>query len=108
MKTLSNLSGKNINAVVTGMDVADFSCGIPVTDLGFVTARSARQFAPCVPVAKLEGDGHTLIIEGPPNSCVYPPGTGWLYVVIGDVPSTGVKLMVGDGQNLPVRPQPII
>ena len=108
MKTLSNLSGKNINAVVTGMDVADFSCGIPVTDLGFVTARSACQFVPCVPVAKLEGDGHTLIIEGP-NSGVYPPGPGWLYVVIlGDVPSTGVTTMVGDEQGLPVRPQPII
>ena len=71
-------------------------------DLGFVThAVHANSRLVCL-VAKLEGDGHTLIIEGPPNSGVYPSGPGRLYVVIGNVASTGVKIMVGDGQGPPV------
>jgi hypothetical protein len=42
-----------------------------------------------------------LTISGPPNGKVYPPGPGWLYVVVGGVPSIGIKLMVGDGLGPP-------
>ena len=71
-------------------------------DLGFVTHAVHANSRLVYLVGKLEGDGHTLTIEGPPNSGVYPPGPGWLYVVVGDVPSTGVKIMVGNGQGPPV------
>ncbi|KAH8984028.1 copper radical oxidase [Lactarius akahatsu] len=75
---------------------------ISLMDLGFVTHAVHANSRLVYLVAKLERDGHTLTIEGPPNSGVYPPGPGWLYVVVGDVPSTGVKIMVGNGQGPPV------
>lgn len=71
-------------------------------DLGFVTHAVHANSRLVYLVAKLEGDGHTLTIKGPPNSGIYPPGPGWLYVVVGDVPSIGVKIMVGDGRGPPV------
>ncbi|KAH8998260.1 copper radical oxidase [Lactarius hatsudake] len=74
---------------------------ISLMDLGFVTHAVHANSRLVWLLAKLERDG-TLTIEGPPNSGVYPPGPGWLYVVVGDVPSTGVKIMIGDGQGPPV------
>lgn len=75
---------------------------VSLMDLGFVTHAVHANSRLVHLVAKHEGDGHTLIIEGPPNSGVYPPGPGWLYVVVGGVSSKGVKIMVGDGQGPPV------
>jgi hypothetical protein len=40
-----------------------------------------------------------LIITGPPNGNVYPPGPGWLYVVVDGVPSKGIKIMIGNGKG---------
>jgi hypothetical protein len=71
-------------------------------DLGFVTHAVHANSRVVYLVERLDGDGHTLNIEGPPNSCIYPPGPGWLYVVVGDVPSIGMKIMIGDGQSPPV------
>lgn len=44
----------------------------------------------------------TLKIEGPPSGDIYPPGPGWLHVIVEGVPSKGVKIMVGDGSGPPV------
>lgn len=35
----------------------------------------------------------------PPDGNIYPPGPGWLMVVVNDVPSEAVKVMVGDGSS---------
>lgn len=47
--------------------------------------------------ARLEGD--QLFVTGPPDAKIYPPGPAWLYVLEDDVPSPGLKIMVGDGQD---------
>jgi hypothetical protein len=47
-------------------------------------------------------EGDILKVTGPPNGNVYPPGPGWLYVVVDGVPSKGIKVMVGDGRGPPV------
>ncbi|KAI0082827.1 copper radical oxidase [Panus rudis PR-1116 ss-1] len=44
-------------------------------------------------------NGQILTITGPPDGGVYPPGPAWLFVVVDGVPSTGFKLMVGDGSS---------
>ncbi|KAF6763868.1 copper radical oxidase [Ephemerocybe angulata] len=43
-----------------------------------------------------------LGIEAPPNGRVYPPGPGWLHVIVEGIPSKGVKIMVGDVASPPV------
>ena len=71
-------------------------------DFGFVTHATHSNSRLIYLVAKPEEDGYTLSITGPPDGAKYPPGPGWLFVVIGDVPSTGVKIMVGNGEGPPV------
>lgn len=42
---------------------------------------------------------NTITVDGPPDGNIYPPGPGWLLVVVDDVPSKAVKVMVGDGRG---------
>ncbi|KAG9090699.1 hypothetical protein FRC06_000919 [Ceratobasidium sp. 370] len=49
----------------------------------------------------LLGDSQVLI-TGPPNAYIYPPGPGWLGCSVNGVPSPLVKIMVGTGQGPPV------
>lgn len=46
-------------------------------------------------------DNESLTVTGPPNGNIYPPGPAWLYIVVDGVPSTGVKVLVGDGKGPP-------
>ncbi|OJA18774.1 hypothetical protein AZE42_01635 [Rhizopogon vesiculosus] len=39
--------------------------------------------------SSLFGDGQSLQITGPPRPAVYPPGPGWIYIVMDGVPSIG-------------------
>ena len=41
----------------------------------------------------------TLTVRGPPNGDIYPPGPGWLHVVVDGIPSQGMKVMVGSGKG---------
>jgi hypothetical protein len=47
-------------------------------------------------------DDGVLKITGPSNGNIYPPGPGWLFIVVDGVPSKGIKIMVGDGGGPPV------
>ena len=40
-----------------------------------------------------------LTIRGPPDGNIYPPGPGWLHVVVDGIPSEGMKVMVGSGKG---------
>jgi hypothetical protein len=40
-----------------------------------------------------------ITVNGPPNGNIYPPGPGWLMVVVDDVPSKAIKVMIGDGNS---------
>ena len=44
-----------------------------------------------------------MTVTGPPNGNVYPPGPGWLMVVVNDVPSEAIKVIIGDGESPPVN-----
>jgi len=51
--------------------------------------------------------GNTLTVRGPPNEHIYPPGPGWIYVLVDGVPSVGKRVMVGNGEGPPVDQQAI-
>lgn len=53
-------------------------------------------------VASLSEDKATLAVSAPPNSTVYPPGPGYVYVVVDGVPSFGSKTLIGSGGSPPV------
>src|SRR5271170_6358805 len=61
---------------------------VALMDLGYVThgvhANSRLVYLP----ASLSADQTILTITGPPNAKIWPPGPGWLYLVVGGVPST--------------------
>jgi hypothetical protein len=52
-------------------------------------------------VSSLSDDGKTLTVTGPPNERIYPPGYGWVYLLVGGVPSAGKRVMIGDGSDPP-------
>ncbi|KAJ4487688.1 copper radical oxidase [Lentinula aciculospora] len=79
---------------------------IVLMDLGFVT-HAVHSNSRMVYLNIKRTSGNTLYFEGPPNSGVYPPGPGFLFIVEDGVPSKGVKIMVGDGKSPEVNQKAI-
>ncbi|EIN07542.1 hypothetical protein PUNSTDRAFT_154813 [Punctularia strigosozonata HHB-11173 SS5] len=79
---------------------------VALMDLGFVThaihasSRMVRLQATMRP-GNSSSQVRQIDISNPPHNGIYPPGPGWLYVVVDGVPSKGVKVMVGDGTDPP-------
>ncbi|KAH9956598.1 glyoxal oxidase N-terminus-domain-containing protein [Russula dissimulans] len=86
--------GEKAKVLVTIPDVA-------LMDLGYVT-HAVHGNSRLVYLVAVPEDEHTLTVTGPPNGEIYPPGPGWLYVIAGDAPSIGRKIMVGSGEGPPV------
>ncbi|THU84799.1 copper radical oxidase [Dendrothele bispora CBS 962.96] len=71
---------------------------VALMDLGFVThANHANQRLVYLPFTT--DDRGRIYASGPPNGGVYPPGPGWLYVIVDGVPSKGIKVIIGDGSG---------
>jgi len=68
-------------------------------DLGFVTHAIHANSRLVHLVASFDDGTRTVRFMGPPNGNIYPPGPGWVYCLVGGVPSKGVKVMVGNGQG---------
>ncbi|KAH7099405.1 glyoxal oxidase N-terminus-domain-containing protein [Auriculariales sp. MPI-PUGE-AT-0066] len=75
---------------------------VALMDFGFSThsvhmdMRHVELVSSSVPVV---GPVH---IDSPPNGNIFPPGPGWLFVIVDGVPSKGVRVMVGTGASPPV------
>ncbi|KZT09616.1 copper radical oxidase [Laetiporus sulphureus 93-53] len=82
-----------------GLSLADADIKVALMDLGFVTHAVHANSRLVYLASSLSDDGQTITVTGPPNGNVYPPGPGFLYVVINDVPSVGLKVMIGDGNG---------
>lgn len=39
-----------------------------------------------------------LVVKMPPSGGVYPPGYGWVFVIVDGIPSEGKQMMVGTGK----------
>ncbi|QRV74647.1 glyoxal oxidase [Ceratobasidium sp. AG-Ba] len=76
---------------------------VSLMDLGFMTHGVHMDMRLVKLPCTLSSDRHTLTVTGPPNSTVYPPGPGWIYVLSDGVPSVGQRTMIGvAGQGPPV------
>ncbi|KAG1855474.1 putative copper radical oxidase [Suillus tomentosus] len=75
---------------------------VALMDLGFVTHAVHANSRLVYLSSSLVSDGHSLQITGPPRPAVYPPGPGWIYVIVDNVPSVGFQVMVGNGDGPPV------
>ena len=71
-------------------------------DFGFVTHAVHANSRLVYLSSTLSSDRRTLTLEAPSSGEVYPPGPGWLFVVVDGVPSIGYQVMVGDGAGPPV------
>ncbi|XP_006462814.1 hypothetical protein AGABI2DRAFT_179427 [Agaricus bisporus var. bisporus H97] len=78
---------------------------VALMDLGFSTHGFHSSSRLVFMNAQLSEDGKTLSIKSPPNNRVYPPGPGYIFLTVGDVSSTGVRVMVGNGATPPVEDQ---
>ncbi|KAF7338079.1 Copper radical oxidase [Mycena venus] len=72
---------------------------VVLMDFGYVTHAVHANSRLVYLKATLSADSVKLTITGPPNGNVYPPGPGWLFVVVDGVPSIAHHLMIGDGQD---------
>ncbi|KAF8988723.1 copper radical oxidase-like protein, partial [Hymenopellis radicata] len=70
---------------------------VALMDLGYITHAVHANSRLVNLDVKLEGG--ELVITGPPNGKIYPPGPAFLYVLEDGIPSTGKKIMVGDGKD---------
>lgn len=68
-------------------------------DLGYVTHAVHANSRLVYLAFSLSDDKATLTVTGPPDGNIYPPGPGFIYVVVNGVPSVGVRLLVGDGKG---------
>jgi hypothetical protein len=69
---------------------------VSLMDLGFVThGVHANSRLVELPVHKMDGD--TVTLMGPASQGIYPPGPGWLFILVDGVPSKGRSVMIGDG-----------
>lgn len=75
---------------------------VSLLDLGFVTHGIHMNARLVFLSANISSDCKSLVISGPINSRIYPPGPAWLYLVIDGIPSAGKKVMVGTGDGPPV------
>ncbi|CDO73573.1 Copper radical oxidase [Trametes cinnabarina] len=72
---------------------------VALMDLGYVTHAVHANSRLVYLQFSLSNDKQTLTITGPPNGDIYPPGPAFIYVVADDIPSIGVKILVGDGKS---------
>lgn len=71
-------------------------------DLGFVTHGVHANSRLVYLVVSSFRKGKNMILAGPPDGNIFPPGPGWIFVVVNGIPSQGKMVMVGDGLGPPV------
>ncbi|KAF8891269.1 copper radical oxidase [Infundibulicybe gibba] len=76
---------------------------VALMDLGFVThavhANSRLVYLETTISPGSKPDERIVRVAAPPSGNVYPPGPGWIYMLVNGVPSVGVKVMVGSGEG---------
>ncbi|KAI0691022.1 copper radical oxidase [Cytidiella melzeri] len=90
--------GKEVNfSVKLPSSLPNAHVKVVLMDFGYVT-HAVHANSRLVYLESTVAEG-TVTATGPPDGNVYPPGPGWIMVVVDDVPSEAVKVMIGDGQG---------
>ena len=79
----------------------NFFYKVALMDLGFVT-HAVHANSRLVYLAVSSFHNGKIILPGPPDGNIYPPGPGWIFLVANGIPSQGKMVMVGDGQDPPL------
>lgn len=79
----------------------DILSTVSLMDLGYITHAVHANVRMVILLCKVSNSGKTLTLTGPPSANIYPPGPGFLYLVVNGVPSVGRKVMIGDGKSPP-------
>ncbi|KAH0830643.1 copper radical oxidase [Lanmaoa asiatica] len=88
--------------IPAGTSATEPAIKVALMDLGYVThAVHANSRLVYLAVSSFH-NGENMILIGPPDGNIYPPGPGWIFLVVNGVPSEGKMVMVGDGQGPPV------
>ncbi|KIM48799.1 copper radical oxidase [Hebeloma cylindrosporum] len=103
--TLTATQASKVKRFVTAQPNDAKRIQVALMDLGYVTHAVHANSRLVYLLFSIQGN--TLTVRGPPNEYVYPPGPGWLYVVVDGVPSVGKRVMVGNGEGPPVDQQAI-
>ncbi|KAF8590083.1 copper radical oxidase [Ramaria rubella] len=74
---------------------------VSLMDLGYITHAVHANVRMVVLSSKVASTGKSLTVMGPPSAGIYPPGPGFLYLVVNGVPSVGRQIMIGDGKSPP-------
>lgn len=78
---------------------------VALMDLGFVTHSIHMNSRLVYLDFDMSSDSpQRLTVHSPPNNGIYPPGPGWLFLVVGDTWSVARQVMVGDGSGPPEDP----
>jgi hypothetical protein len=73
-----------------------------IIDLGYHTHAVSLDSKYVGLVSTYNAAAGTLVVTGPPNKYIYPPGPAFLYILGDGIPSDGNKIMIGNGSNPPV------
>jgi hypothetical protein len=49
-------------------------------------------------ITSVDSDDNELQVLMPPLPEIYPPGYGWLFVLVNGIPSHGKRIMIGSGK----------
>ncbi|KAF8595715.1 DUF1929-domain-containing protein [Ceratobasidium sp. AG-I] len=75
---------------------------VSLMDLGFATHGVHMDMRMVKLKCTLSANKKTLVVTGPPNAAVYPPGPAWVYVLFNGVPSVAQRVIIGSGDSPPV------
>ncbi|KAF8673870.1 Copper radical oxidase [Rhizoctonia solani] len=96
--------GQNITLSVTlPASLNPPSITVSLMDLGFSTHGVHMDMRMIKLKATLSSNRKSLVITGPPNASIYPPGPAWVYVLSNGVPSKAQKVLIGTGASPPVN-----
>ncbi|KAF8706027.1 Copper radical oxidase, partial [Rhizoctonia solani] len=96
--------GQNITLSVTlPPSLNPPSITVSLMDLGFSTHGVHMDMRMVKLKATLSSNRKSLVITGPPNASIYPPGPAWVYVLSNGVPSKAQKVLIGTGASPPVN-----
>ncbi|KAF7295417.1 hypothetical protein MIND_01081300 [Mycena indigotica] len=93
------LFGQTVELTVGLATKSSSKIKVALMDFGFVTHAVHANSRLVYLDFKLPEDGDRLSIVGPPSGKVYPPGPGWIHIVVDGVPSEALHVMIGDGKD---------
>ncbi|CAE6537759.1 unnamed protein product [Rhizoctonia solani] len=76
---------------------------VSLMDLGYSTHGVHMDMRMVKLKCTLSSNRKNLVITGPPNAAIYPPGPAWVYVLVNGVPSKAQRVLIGTGASPPVN-----